>query len=115
MALKMDVIIGERRFAASLHDHPTTHAFQKLLPLTVNMIELNRNEKYAELPVALPTDATNPVTIKSGDILMWGDHTLVIFYKTFPTTYSYTRIGAIDQPAQLSEALGKGNVTVRFE
>ncbi len=115
MPRTMDIIIGESRFAALLSDNSTSEAFRKLLPLTLNMIELNQNEKYAELPVSLPTNANNPGTIQTGDILLWGDNTLVIFYKTFSTSYSYTRIGAIEQPAQLAEVLGKGNVTVSLE
>jgi len=115
MPYRMDIIIGERRFTASLMDNTTTQTFQKLLPLTLSMIELNQNEKYAELPQSLPTDANNPGTIKTGDILLWGKNTLVIFYKTFATSYSYTRIGSIDEPTQLAEVLGKGNVIVRWE
>jgi hypothetical protein len=115
MASKMDIIIGEKSFSASLTENVTTQAFRKLLPLRLRMNELNQNEKYAELPESLPTNANNPGTIQTGDILLWGDNTLVIFYKTFPTSYSYTRIGAIEQPLQLAEALGKGNVMVRFE
>ncbi|NOS91890.1 MAG: hypothetical protein HOP30_08205 [Cyclobacteriaceae bacterium] len=115
MPKKMNIIIGERRFAASLIDNTTTQTFQKLLPLTLSMIELNQNEKYAELPQSLPTNANNPGTIKTGDILLWGKNTLVIFYKTFTTSYSYTRIGSIDVPSQLAEVLGSGNVIVRLE
>lgn len=115
MPCRMDIIIGERRFSASLMDNTTTRIFQKLLPLTLNMTELNQNEKFAELPQSLPTDANNTGTIKKGDILLWGKDTLVIFYKTFTTSYSYTRIGTIDEPEQLAEVLGKGNVIVRLE
>ena len=38
-----------------------------MLPLTLNMIELNGNEKYADLPEDLPTRASNPRTIQSVD------------------------------------------------
>lgn len=55
MPYRMDIIIGERRFTASLMDNATTQAFQKLLPFTLSMIELNQNEKYAELTTTVIT------------------------------------------------------------
>jgi hypothetical protein len=45
----LKIKIGERIFNATLLDNPTTIAFKALLPLTVNMNELNNNEKYALL------------------------------------------------------------------
>ena len=38
--------IGSKKFTASLLDNPTATAFRAMLPLTINMTELNGNEKY---------------------------------------------------------------------
>ncbi|MES2459360.1 MAG: cyclophilin-like fold protein, partial [Armatimonadota bacterium] len=86
-----------------------------LLPLRLNMTELNGNEKYYDLSTRLPTDARKPGKIQTGDLLLYGDNTLVLFYKTFKTPYSYTRIGRIDNPSGLAAVVGAGNVTVNFE
>lgn len=47
--------------------------------------------------------------------MLYGNNTLVLFYKNFNTSYSYTKLGAIDNPAGLEAALGNGNVVVKFE
>ena len=79
------------------------------------MTELNGNEKYFDFPNNLPTNASNPGTIQTGDVMLYGSNTLVLFYKTFSTSYSYSRIGRIDNSSGLADALGSGNKTVKFE
>lgn len=107
--------VGQRTFTATLLTNATATAFKARLPLALSMQELNGNEKYGELTPGLPTGATNPGMIQTGDLMLYGSGTLVLFYETFRTTYSYTRIGRIDNPAGLAAALGSGSVTVRFE
>lgn len=106
--------IGERTFTATLADNETGKAFKVLLPQTFNMSELNNNEKYCNLSQNLPTMVFSPGTIRSGDIMLFGSNTLVLFYKTFSTSYSYTRIGTVDNPSGLAGALGRGNISVTF-
>lgn len=86
-----------------------------MLPASFEMTELNGNEKLFRLPSRLPSNDVNPGTIKAGDLMLWNSNTLVLFYETFPTSYSYTRLGRIDNAGGLSAAVGKGDVTIRFE
>ena len=108
------IIVGSDTFPVDLADNETAAAFLALLPLTVDMTELNGNEKYVDLPGNLPTSSVNPGTIEAGDLMLWGKNTVVLFYKTFPTIYPYTRIGKLSDPAGLARALGRGDVQVQF-
>lgn len=112
---QMKITIGSQHFTATLYDNPTVTRLKGMLPLTLAMTELNGNEKYFHFSTKLPTDASNPGTIRAGDLMLWGDNSLVLFYKTFETSYSYTRIGRIENPSGLSSAVGSGNVKVTFE
>jgi len=112
---QMKIKIGSSNFTGTLDDNPTAAAFKAMLPLTVNMQELNGNEKLYRLPNKLPTQASNPGTIKTGHLMLYGANTVVLFYKSFPTSYSYTRLGRINDPAGLASAVGSGNVMVTFE
>ena len=111
----INIIIGSKAFTATLADSETGEAFAALLPLTVTMNELNGNEKYHYLSSSLPTAAYQPGTIHAGDLMLYGNNCVVLFYETFNSSYSYTPIGSIDNPSGLAAALGSGNVSVRFE
>jgi hypothetical protein len=107
--------VGQRRFAVTLSDSAAARAFAEQLPLTLDMPDLNGNEKHVKLPKPLPTDASRPGTIRNGDLMLYGTDTFVVFYLTFESTYSYTRIGRVDDPAGcLARALGSRDVRVRF-
>ena len=112
---KITVTVGSSEFSLTLADNETAKAFKDLLPLTLNMSELNGNEKYDYLSGGLPTNAVKPGTIHAGDLMLYGSNCVVLFYKTFSSSYSYTRIGWVDDVKGLATALGGGSVTVKFE
>ena len=53
--------------------------------------------------------------IQVGDLMLYGSDCVVLFYETFQTSYSYTRLGSLDNPSELAASLGSGNVSVTFE
>ncbi|MCF0061752.1 cyclophilin-like fold protein [Dyadobacter chenwenxiniae] len=112
---RLRIRIGSAIFSATLLNNATVKAFKARLPLTVNMSELNGNEKLYNFPSNLPANASNPGTIRNGDLMLYGSNVLVLFYKSFSTQYSYTRLGRVDDATGLASAVGAGNVTVSFE
>lgn len=78
------------------------------------MNELNGNEKYFYLDESLPVNTYSPNTIEKGDIMLFGSSCLVIFYENFNTSYSYTRIGKINNANNLDIILGNNDATVTF-
>jgi hypothetical protein len=111
---RMWIAIHGRRFAVTLADSTTARAFAAQLPLTMVMEELNGNEKHARLPTALPADAKRQGIIRAGDIMLYGDDTLVVFYAGFHSNYSYTRMGRVDDPSGLAQALGPAKARITF-
>ena len=88
------VTVQGEAFQATLADTEAARALAERLPLTLEMSELNGNEKYAYLDASLPTEPTRPGTIHAGDIMLFGDDCLVLFYETFSSSYRYTRLGS---------------------
>lgn len=115
MNRSMTIRVGDHSFDATLEGNATARAFATLLPMTVTMNELNGNEKYHYLSENLPTNSYRPGTIRNGDLMLYGSNCVVLFYETFSSSYSYTRIGQLDNPSGLASVLGKGNMTVIFE
>lgn len=111
---RMWMTIGERRYSVTLADTDAANALAARLPLTLDMAELNGNEKHADLSQALPTDANRPGTIHNGDVMLYGSRTVVVFYETFRSAYAYTRLGRVDDPDGLIQALGPSNSRVVF-
>ena len=110
----MRITIGEHQFAVTLEDNATSAALKERLPLTLDMNELNGNEKYRYMPFSLPTDPCLPGMIQAGDIMLYGDNCLVVFYKSFSTPNSYTRIGRINNAAKLPAVVGTDDVQMVF-
>ncbi|KAH6973274.1 hypothetical protein EDB80DRAFT_595954 [Ilyonectria destructans] len=110
----LQLTIGSSVFTASVLDNPTVSAFISLLPLNLRMSDLNGNEKYADLSTSLPTAPTDPGSIRAGDLMLYNSRTLVLWYENYSTTYTYTRIGTIEDVGSLAAAVGGGQINVGF-
>lgn len=80
----MKLIVNHKKFDVQLAKNTTALAFEQLLPISLDMEELNGNEKYAYLGEALPSAPQCPTQIHAGDIMLFGGNCLVIFTSRLP-------------------------------
>lgn len=106
----MQVIINNQEYTLKLENNETVESLIELLPLEINMNELNGNEKYYYLDETLPINSSIPSIINKGDVMLYDNNCLVIFYETFTTNYSYTKIGHIKNLPDL----GSENIKIIF-
>ena len=114
-ANEMTVSVNGKEFSAKFYDTEAAEEFKAMLPLVLDMTELNGNEKYFYLDGRLTAESERVGSIKRGDIMLYGANCVVLFYESFSTPYSYTRIGYIENSEGLEKAVGTGNVTVEFK
>ena len=111
---KIIIKAGGREFRAKLCDNEAARAFAERLPVTLDMNELNGNEKYSYLSESLPSEAERPGQIQEGDLMLFGTDCVVLFYESFSTSYSYTPLGYVEDASGLAQALGAGSIQVSF-
>ena len=110
--IPVTLTVNGQKFKAVFYNNETTNALLKKMPMTLNMKELNGNEKYYYFDTEFPTNEKSPDKISAGDIMLYGPDCLVVFYKSHSTSYQYTSVGKVENPEGLAEALGNGNVSV---
>ena len=109
---KITININGVDFTVTLEDNETARELVNRLPLNIEMNELNGNEKYYYFDESFPSNSSRIERIEKGDIMLYGSDCLVLFYESFNTSYSYTRIGKLDNPSLLDDVIGKDSVRV---
>ena len=72
---------NSQSWSVTLTNSSAAQALVEQLPLTLDMAELNGNEKYASLPAALPVQASCPGQIQAGDVMLYGKDCLVLVHE----------------------------------
>ncbi|MEI0602732.1 cyclophilin-like fold protein [Brachyspira alvinipulli] len=106
--------INNKEYKLILYDNQTAKDFLSMMPFTITMNDLNANEKYHNLNKSLTTQSSRGGSIKIGDFMLYGSNCLVLFYENFSTSYSYTKIGYIENTSGLKDSLGRGSVEISF-
>lgn len=113
-AMKVNVQAGDSLFTATLEDNSAAAAFMELMekePVVIRMSDYSGFEKVGALGTGLPAD-NSQTTTQPGDIVLYNGNQIVIFYGS--NSWSYTRLGKIDDLTGWEDALGSGDVTVTF-
>ena len=111
-SMTIKITAGGKTFTADIEDSETGKAFLAKLPLSLDMSELNGNEKYC-YGVDLPRSDKHYDSIAAGDLMLYSGNCVVLFYGS-AGGYSYTRIGKLTSTDGQKEALGTGNISVTF-
>lgn len=110
----LTITVENQSFEVTLYENTSVTALMEHLPMTIQMSELNGNEKYYFMSQRLPANPNRPEQIRAGDLMLYGDNCLVLFYKDFSSSYSYTPLGHIEDVAGLYQLLGNGRVEIAF-
>ena len=112
MGRKIIVEVNGSRFTATLENNKAADALEEMVqeePVTVQMSDYAGFEKVGSLGASLPA-SNRQTTTHAGDIVLYQDNQIVIFYGS--NSWSYTRLGKIDDLTGWEEALGNGDVTL---
>ena len=113
--MKINLIVNNRTFSATLNNNETVRQLVQMFPMTLNMSDLHANEKYNYLNSSFTTNSNKPNRINAGDIKLYGNNCLVVFYESFSNSYSYTDLGKVDNVNDFITQLGSGSIDIRFE
>ena len=106
--------VENHTFQANGESNSAVDAFVDMMresPITIRMSDYGGFEKVGSLGESLPT-SDRQTTTEEGDIVLYSGNQIVIFYGT--NSWSYTRLGHVDDLDGWEEALGNEDVTVTF-
>lgn len=112
--IKINVKVENHTFQANVESNSAVDAFVDMMresPITIRMSDYGGFEKVGSLGESLPT-SDRQTTTEEGDIVLYSGNQIVIFYGA--NSWSYTRLGHVDDLDGWEEALGNEDVTVTF-
>lgn len=114
MNSKMKITIGDYSFTVSLENNAAVNelvAMVKESPVVLELSDYAGFEKVGSLGTSL-TRCDSQTTTVCGDIVLYNGDNIVMFYGS--NSWSYTRLGKIEDLTNWTKALGSGKVTAIF-
>ncbi len=112
--MKVNISINGKTFTATLEDNTAAKELYEIIKndgLTVEMSDYSGFEKVGALGHTL-TSNDKKTTTEAGDIVLYQSNQIVMFYGS--NSWSYTKLGKIDDLSGWEEALGSGDITAEL-
>ena len=87
--------INGKQYTIKSESNKATENFLANLPLSIELIQVNENEKKGYVYFKLITDAKKMGKVEEGDLLLYGDSYVILATKAFKTKDMYTKLGHI--------------------
>ena len=110
--MKMIVNVNGTEFKATLENNSAAETLVSMIesnPLELDLRDYGGFEKVGALGFSLPS-RNRQITTRSGDIVLYQGNQIVMLYGS--NSWSYTKLGHIDDLHGWEDALGRGDVTV---
>ena len=107
---EMMMLIGDTEVPVTWEGNASVDELRTLLPLTIEMSMYGGFEQVGPIGQSITSD-DQQITTDSGDVVLYSDDQIVVFYGS--NTWAYTRLGHIDlSQKEMTDLLGNGNVTI---
>ncbi len=110
----INIKINNSVFTATLEDNEAAKEFYEMIKngsVIIEMSDYSGFEKVGPLGTNLTSDDKQTKT-KKGDIVLYNSNQIVMFYGS--NSWSYTRLGKVEDLNGWEEALGSGDITAEF-
>ncbi|MBE6989530.1 MAG: hypothetical protein E7426_02125 [Ruminococcaceae bacterium] len=111
---KGKIRINEREFPFLWEENYTVEKLLMRPTLSFTLQELNGCLKYIMLQPPLPYQPQIADDIRSGDLVLYGNSWLVLFYNPLVAPMNVTRLGRLEDTAGLEEMVGPGSVSLEL-
>lgn len=93
----MKIVINNESYTIQIENKELMEKIYNVLPESFTMKDLNSNEKYYYMEKTIENvDSNYTGEIKKGDVMLYDNNCVVVFYDNFTTEYKYAKIGHID-------------------
>ena len=92
----ISIKMGTKSYKAKSTSTKTTQSFLESLPVTIQMNDVDGNQKYGCMYYKIANESAKTNKVKKGDVLLSGESCVISAYEDFKTINKYVVLGHID-------------------